>query len=358
MPYTKEEKAEIWLDSFRLDYAKKAQIYKTAPDAYSLVEHFEKYRPKIAAAAGEDTCRKMEESLRSADYMHALLQTYAQKRIRCVCFSSELYPEELRQLPDPPLVLYCRGNAELLRERKFAIVGSRRTQPQILRMAEEYSRALSAHFVIVTGLADGGDSAAAAGALESGKLISVLAYGFDHVYPECNRGLLEKIEEKGLAVTEYLPCEAPRGYLFPARNRIIAGLAEGVLVVSGGEKSGTRITADHAYSYGKDVFAFPYAPGVESGAGCNAIIKEYAKLTDNLVDIASAFGINLTATEEIELTQAELAVYNIIKEGETHVARILELTGLKAHELPAILTLLEMKNLIVSCGGNRYAAIK
>ena len=346
--YTKDEKTEIWLDSFRLEYAKKAQLYKLCFEPYDLVGEI----------VGEESLAAMEKSLSSGEYMRSLLAKYTEKGITCVTFSSELYPEDLRQIPDPPLVLYARGNLELLRERKFAIVGSRRTPPAMMKQTERFSSELSEHFVIVTGMAEGGDAAAALGALESGRLICVLAYGFDFVYPECNRNLLKSGEEKGLVLTEYLPDEKPKPYLFPARNRIIAGIAEGVLVVSGGAKSGTRITADFAYEYGKDVFAFPYSLGSAAGEGCNALIKDYAKLTDNLVDITAAFGINLTEAEEISLSEAERAVFEIIREGEAHVSQISERSGLKVYELPAILTALQMKKLIAPCGGNRYMAVR
>ena len=356
--YTKDEKTEIWLDSFRLEYAKKAQLYKLCAEPYDIVKQFAKYRSQVGEIVGEESLAAMEKSLSSGEYMRSLLAKYTEKGITCVTFSSELYPEDLRQIPDPPLVLYARGNLELLRERKFAIVGSRRTPPAMMKQTERFSSELSEHFVIVTGMAEGGDTAAALGALESGRLICVLAYGFDFVYPECNRNLLKSAEEKGLVLTEHLPDEKPKPYLFPARNRIIAGLADGVLVVSGGAKSGTRITADFAYEYGKDVFAFPYSLGSAAGEGCNALIKDYAKLTDNLVDITAAFGINLTEAEEISLSEAERAVFEIIREGEAHVSQISERSGLKVYELPAILTALQMKKLIAPCGGNRYMAVR
>ena len=356
--YTKDEKTEIWLDSFRLEYGKKAQLYKLCSEPYALVKQFAKFRAKVGEIVGEESLAAMEKSLSSGEYMRSLLAKYTEKGITCVTFSSELYPEDLRQIPDPPLVLYARGNLELLRERKFAVVGSRRTPTAMMKQAERFSSERSEHFVIVTGMAEGGDAAAALGALESGKLICVLAYGFDFVYPECNRNLLKSVEEKGLVLTEYLPDEKPKPYLFPARNRIIAGIAEGVLVVSGGAKSGTRITADFAYEYGKDVFAFPYSLGSAAGEGCNALIKDYAKLTDNLVDIFAAFGINLTEAEEISLSEAERTVFEIVREGEIHVAQISEKSGLKVYELPAILTALQMKKLIAPCGGNRYMAVR
>lgn len=358
MPYSKQEKAEIWLDSFGLDYAKKIRLYSLCETPYGLVSRLAQEERAVKNQIGETAFAAMARSLEDARCLEKLLGSYEEKRIVYVTFSSERYPEALKQIPNPPTVLYCRGDVSLLRTRKFAVVGSRRMQPAMLECTRRFAREIAAHFTIVTGTADGGDTAAATGALEGGKVIAVLAYGLDHVYPACNRNLLRAIEERGLLVSEHLPFERPRAYYFPVRNRIIAGLSEGVLVTGGGEKSGTRITADCAYSYGRDVFAFPYGVGVPSGAGCNAILKEYAKLTDNLVDIFDAFGINLTATDPVELTSAESAVYRILQEGTVHVSEIAQRSGLKPHELPAVLTMLEMKGLAVSCGGNRYAAVR
>lgn len=351
--YTKDEKAEIWLDSFGLDLHKKLRVRAAVKNAYALAAEFSARRAAIQAIVGEEAAAAMERSLGSGAYLRALLEEYAQKGVRCVSLSSDLYPQELLQIPDPPLVLYCRGNVSLLAGRKFAIVGSRRTLPNILKITEQFSAELSRHFTIVSGMADGGDAAALRGALPGGKVVSVLAYGFDHVYPECNRRLVKEVAAAGLLLSEYPPQVEPRAWRFPARNRVIAGLAEGVLVVSGGEKSGTRITAECAYSYGRDVYAFPYTIGTPSGAGCNAILKEYAKLADNLVDIAASFGINLTAAEKIDLQGPERAVYEAI-EGEMHASQIAAKAGIRPHELPAVLMALEVKKLIVPCGGNRY----
>ena len=299
----------------------------------------------------------MRRSLEDGAAFRALLESYARKGVRCVTLSSPLYPQQLLHIPDPPLVLYCKGDVSLLQGRMFAIVGARRTLPAILQLARQFACELSAHFTIVSGMADGGDAAALRGALEGGRPISVLACGCDRFYPAANCALQREVEAKGLLVSEYPPGTKPSAWNFPARNRIIAGLSEGVLVVSGGEKSGTRSTAESAYTYGRDVFAFPYTIGEPTGAGCNALLKEYAKLADNLVDIASAFGINLTAAEKIELTPAESAAYAAI-EGEAHASAIAERAGIPAHELPALLVSLEIKKLIAPCGGNRYRRLR
>lgn len=354
MQYTPEEKALIWLDSFSfLDYAKKsaiaALVKPRTPFDFSLC------RKKIISVAGEEA-RAAAEDLGRLD---KLLASYRKRGISCVTYHSKLYPENLKQTDEAPLVLYCKGNTKLLKNwRMLAIVGSRRTPPGILKLTENFAKNLSDIFTVVTGIADGGDTAAIRGALESGNIISVQACGFDFVYPECNRALLAEVMKRGLAVTEYPPFVSPQKYYFPVRNRIIAGLAEGVLVVSGGLRSGTRHTARYAFNYGREVFAFPYSIGVSEGEGCNDIIKKGGNLVENLVDITAPFGINLTEKEEVSLTAAEEEVLNLLRGGEKHITELAVSLGKKTYELQPLLMMLEMKNRIADCGGNRYCAVK
>lgn len=355
--YNKDEKAEIWLDSFGFGLPKKLRLRALVRSAHELVAGFSARYAAVEKIVGEEEAAAMRRSLEDGAAFRALLESYARKGVRCVTLSSPLYPQQLLHIPDPPLVLYCKGDVSLFKGRMFAIVGARRTLPAILQLTRQFACELSAHFTIVSGMADGGDAAALRGALEGGRPISVLACGCDRFYPAANCALQREVEAKGLLVSEYPPGTKPSAWSFPARNRIIAGLSEGVLVVSGGEKSGTRSTAESAYTYGRDVFAFPYTIGEPTGAGCNALLKEYAKLADNLVDIASAFGINLTAAEKIELTPAESAAYAAI-EGEAHASAIAERAGIPAHELPALLVSLEIKKLIAPCGGNRYRRLR
>ncbi len=358
MEYTKEEKTALWLDGLHLDYARRRKIIELAAEPYALVRSFPAYAERIRAAAGEEAFARIRASLASPAFMQGLLEEYARKGVTAVTYYSANYPPCLKELPDPPLALYCIGDLSLLRARRFCIVGSRHTLPAVRKLTEKWAGELSRHFVIVSGSAAGGDEAALRGAMQAGGgCISVLAHGADFLASAPNRALLAEVAQKGLLVSEYPPCTEPRGYLFPARNRILAGLSEGVLVVSGGEKSGTRITADRAYEYGRDVFALPYAPNVASGAGCNALIKEYAKLADDLVDIAAAFGIHLTAAEEEALSSAEQSVLAALAAGEAHIGELSAACRLSQHELSAVLILLEMKGLIASCGGNRYKKI-
>ena len=114
MTYTEEERAIIRLDSYGLEYSKKAKLYRLAPSARALFADFGKYRSAVAETAGEETAERIERSLADKEYTDGLLHMYSEKRIECVAFVSEKYPEELRQIPDPPLMLYCRGNTDLL----------------------------------------------------------------------------------------------------------------------------------------------------------------------------------------------------------------------------------------------------
>lgn len=196
------------------------------------------------------------------------------------------------------------------------------------------------------------------GALESGRVISVLAHGFDYCYPAYNDRLVKTVEERGLLITEHTPQIAPKAYLFPVRNRIIAGLSEGTLVVSAGEKSGALITADYAVEYGRQLFVFPYNIGVASGAGCNSLIKKGGMLTENILDILSAFGLDFKEPEKQPLSEEEQRLFSLIgSSGEIFVPDAAEKLGRLPFQLIPLLTSLEVKGLIVRLGGNRYAVI-
>ena len=271
---------------------------------------------------------------------------------------SDDYPEPLRHIDEPPLVLFCAGNRELLKKRKFCIVGSRLTPSWAEALTKRIAGELSKHFVIVTGLAEGGDLAAIEGAKESGNLISVLPCGLDECYPAAHHTYKKSVKERGLLISEYPLDEKVRTYSFHARNRILAGLSEGVLVVSAGKRSGTSITAGKALDYGRDVFAFPYNAGAGQGAGCNELLKKGAQLVTDAEDVLSFYGFDKSEAELPDLSEEEERVLAVLRaEGELHTAVIAERAGLKVYEAAAALSSLEMKNLAVKAGGNRYSSI-
>jgi len=357
--YSKDERAVIWLDSFvGFEYKNKVILLENAEKPAKITENLTKYSKIIIKIAGESVYNNMQMSLCDS-YIDSLIENLDNKNIKAVTKFSKEFPLELKEISVCPIILYCKGNTSLLLSKnKFSIVGSRKTIPVALKAAEEISKALSENgFTIVSGLAEGGDTAAIKGALPSGNIISVLAYGFDFVYPEFNRTLLNRIIEKGLVITEHSPDIAPLAFLFPIRNRIIAGISKGTLIISGGEKSGTFYTADYAIGYDRDLFAFPYSLGALSGSMCNNFIKKGAILTESVLDIAGHYGINFEENKNsFVLSDLERKCLDIIKEEEIHLSGIMNKSGLKVYELLPILSNLEIKKLIIKSGANTFTA--
>jgi DNA processing protein len=197
------------------------------------------------------------------------------------------YPEALAHIPDPPPLLYLKGRAELLAAPMLAIVGSRNATLQGMANAEVFAQALScAGLTIVSGLALGIDAAAHLGALGGiGSTVAVIGTGANTVYPARNHALAHRIAEEGCIVSEYALGTPPLSGNFPRRNRIISGLAAGVLVIEAAAQSGSLITAQLAAAQGRDVFAIPGSIHSALAKGCHKLIKEGAKLVESAADV-------------------------------------------------------------------------
>lgn len=192
----------------------------------------------------------------------------------------QCYPARLNDLYDPPSCLYVSGNIELLNQPMIAIVGSRRASIQGLRGAHLFARFLAqAGAVVVSGLAKGIDGAAHAGALAIGpRTVAVCGTGLDITYPKEHLALARAINRNGLLVSEFAPGVGPQAFHFPKRNRIIAALASGVVVIEATQKSGSLITARFAADLGREVFALPGPVDDPLHAGCHELIQQGAKL--------------------------------------------------------------------------------
>jgi DNA processing protein len=197
------------------------------------------------------------------------------------------YPQPLLQTADPPLLLYTIGRAELLNTHCLAIVGSRNPTPQGAENARAFAEQLGrAGLTVVSGLALGIDGAAHTGALAgAAATIAVVGTGLDRVYPRANRELAHRIAERGLIVSEFELGTEPLAANFPQRNRIIAGISLGTLVVEAALESGSLITARHAVEAGRDVFAVPGSIHSPQSRGCHWLIKQGAKLVDDARDV-------------------------------------------------------------------------
>ena len=339
--YSLNEKALIFIDGIlNLEYKHKRSIIDLYNEPCELFKN-----PQIALDyLKENFKNSIANSFNIAlneNFTEKLIDKYNGRNIVVVTEISNSYPNSLYNLPIRPICLYTIGNVKLLNSEKlFSIVGSRKTIPEYLKLTEEFSCSLSkSNVTIVTGVADGGDLSAIKGSYKSGNLILVLAGGLDFIDNEPNRNLIrETIDNNGLVITEYPPEIPPRAYHYPVRNRIIAGLSLGTLIVSGNNKSGARHTASFALDYGKEVFAFPYNLSNNSGELCNNLIKDGAYLVTNINDICDILGFESVNNAKLSLTDNELNVYLKIKEGIMLFDDLLSVTNLKVFELMSILT--------------------
>lgn len=223
-----------------------------------------------------------------------------------ISFDDPAYPQLLKEIYDPPIVLFIRGNIDLLVLPKIAIVGSRNASVSGREIAHKLARQLTSQFVITSGLALGIDAQAHLGALQRhGDTIAVVATGLDITYPARHKALQKDIiENNGLIVSEFAPGVAPKAGHFPKRNRLISGLSLGVLVVEASLKSGSLITARCALEQGRDVFAVPSSIYNAQAKGCHWLIKQGAKLVEDAADIIEEFdnivrdSLNLSGNKE------------------------------------------------------------
>jgi len=223
-----------------------------------------------------------------------------------VALGDPRYPRALLQTADPPLLLYTQGDAGLLNNPCLAIVGSRNPTPQGAENARAFAEHLGrAGLTIVSGLALGIDGAAHTGALAAGAAtIAVVGTGLDRVYPRANRELAHRIAERGVIVSEFNLGTEPLAANFPQRNRIIAGLSLGTLVVEAALESGSLITARQAVEAGREVFAIPGSIHSPQSRGCHALIKQGAKLVDDVRDVLEELRFAVPAVDSGPATDA------------------------------------------------------
>lgn len=251
-------------------------------------------------------------------------------------FGSARFPALLAEIPNPPEILWVRGDVSICDKTVVAIVGARAASREGMAAAEAIAGDLArAGIVIASGLARGVDSAAHTGALDAGgTTIAVLGTGIDRVYPSENEELFERIASHGLLMTEFPPGAQPEVFHFPRRNRIISGLSRAVLVVEAAEKSGSLITARHAADQGRDVMAMPGLTAGGRNRGAHALLRDGAKLVESAVDILQELGIGSgrgtarETPETIEFTVDDIAAELKVPAGDA-LARLLEweLTG-------------------------------
>jgi len=298
---------------------------------------------------------------RGGDELERLVLAGAQ----ALSFEDSAYPALLRQISDPPPVIYISGKKELLLKDSVAMVGSRAATIYGRRTAHSLAANLTRFsVVVVSGLALGIDAEAHSGCLSAGgETIAVLGCGLDVVYPRQNRDLYRKITEQGVLVSEYPLGTQPEGFRFPARNRIIAGLSKGVVVVEAAKRSGSLITAQLALDYGREVFAVPGQVDSHKSAGAHWLLQQGAKLVQRAEDIVDEFpgGLVPQATANyfgekgkiVYLEPDAEKLLNYIEPYPQTRDQLLEKSGLSPARMSELLLFLELEELVEVLPGDK-----
>lgn len=297
-------------------------------------------------------------------------ETAWESGISLIPWDSAAYPQLLKEIHNPPTMLYVRGKSAALCKAGVALVGSRAASTYGRRIAESMARSLAGYGItVISGMAHGIDSAAHHGALSGGgETIAVLGCGVDVVYPQQNKKLYDEIAEGGAVVSEYPLGTQPENYRFPARNRIISGLSLGVVVVEAATRSGSLITAEMALEQGREVFAVPGRIDSVKSAGCHRILQEGAKLVHSVADIVNELPLHMntgnTARCEMKkgpapaLRMEEEHVLSCLDVYPQNIEDIIGATGLPAPTVNQALLHLELHGLIEVLPGRQYLKVE
>ncbi|MDB4952395.1 MAG: processing protein [Gemmatimonadetes bacterium] len=334
------------------------------------IEALPKFGPELSARIAGASGAEGEERVRVA--------LEAMERAGAVAISPDdaAYPDAFRHLSDPPFLLFAAGNLELLGRPAIGVVGTRSPSDYGLRATRSLAGELaSAGFLVVSGMAKGIDAAAHAASLDAGAgTVGVLGNGIDVVYPPENRRLYARVRQEGLLVTELPPGAEPLSGNFPRRNRLIAALSEGVLVVEMGEKSGALHTVTCALELGREVFAVPGQIGAATSAGTNQLLKEGARLVTSAADVLEELrGVGSTVVprpasspkpgEELvaapkpvpaDLAPEEARVLSALASEPRHVDDLAARADLAPSNVLAALLGLELRGLVESLPGKHF----
>jgi DNA processing protein len=288
--------------------------------------------------------------------------------VRLMPFEDLDYPPPLKDIPDPPPLLYVRGTISPADQLAIALVGSRRSTPYGARIAERLAASLArVGITVVSGLARGVDAAAHRGALKAGgRTLAVLANGLAEVYPPEHVELARQVSESGALLSEMPMSQQPLAGLFPQRNRIISGLCLGVVVIEATPRSGSLVTARHALEQNREVFAVPGPVDSLSSQGCHHLIRDGARLVESVDDILEELGplvreVRPSADEppvrhpaELALSDHERSLLGQLGDLPTTVDTLITQTGLTASQVMATMSVLEMRRLVRRISGQQF----
>jgi len=288
------------------------------------------------------------------------------ENIHMITWDDADYPELLREIANPPYILYIRGDFDLNSMPMISIVGSRKFTAYGSQVASTFARDLAqAGICVVSGMALGIDAIAHEGALSSGgKTVAVLGDGLDDesIHPKNNFNLSQEIIENGALVSEFPLGTPPLAFNFPARNRIIAGLSLGTLIIEAGEKSGTLITASLALEFNREVFSVPGSIFSQQSLGTNELIKKGAKVVTNVKDILEELNLEKKKIKNKILpksftTPEEKIIINLLSQEPLHIDKISKMSKLSMAQVSSQLSMMEIKGWVKNIGGQNYISL-
>jgi DNA processing protein len=317
---------------------------------------------KLSAIVGERVGQLVEATRTTLD-LDAIVTKVERLGQTVIPYADSRYPALLRETSAPPIVLYVEGELTEADGSSIAIVGSRASSPYGRDVAKVLATDLAAAgMTIVSGLARGIDGVAHDAALTTGgRTIAVLAGGLDWIYPSEHKALARRVTENGALISEHPPGTRPQPYNFPLRNRIMAGISLGVVIVEAKVKSGTLITAKYAVHYNRDVFAVPGSVLSHASDGCHQLIKEGACLVRDAGDILAELNIAACASapvieeEPLALTGTEGVVYAALTADPQHIDDLSVAVELTIADVATALMMLELQGLVRNTGAQYYA---
>jgi len=325
-------------------------VLRATPDELRQVPHI-----------GDKLAHDLQEALQKSNVSEEL-DLIARHEVQLLALGSTNYPAALAEIYDPPHLLYVKGSLSPADAKAVAVVGSRHCTGYGQRMAERLGRGLAQKgYTVISGLARGIDGAAHRGALNAGgRTLAVLAGGLAKVYPPEHKDLASEIQVTGALLSEASMKMEHLADLFPPRNRLISGLARGVVVVEAAERSGALITARQAADQGRAVFAVPGPADSACSAGTNILLRQGAILTRSAEDILEELEGVAAATNPTPpqpppgLDEPQLRIWELLKEQPKHADDLARLLSRPIHEVAGSLMMLEMKKAIKRLPGNRY----
>jgi DNA processing protein len=317
-----------------------------------------------AAGLSEKVCERIVQLRKDFD-LNKYVERIQAAGIQILISDEENYPRYLKEIDQPPPILYIKGELSLEDEWSVAIVGTRKVTHYGRQVAQEFSRVLADHKItIISGLARGIDGIAHKAAIDAGgRTIAVLGSGVDRIYPAEHRNLAEEICKSGAVVSDYPPGTAPEASNFPPRNRIISGLSRATIVIEAGQTSGALITADFANNQGRNVYAVPGSIYNVQSKGTNKLIQQGAKPLLDIRDVLEDLQVELLQ-ERKSIRKAnpgdqfEEKILNILSDDPLHVDEITNQTELPISQVSSCLTMMELKGLAKQVGGMKYVSVR